>query len=117
MSPLAFNLIKDVCYVAPRQELWIEFADFIKPSYKCAVFVNVPRETAVRLKNAANRDEFFQLNIRAKFKHYLWFFDNCVIFDPANWNKTADDIATAAEIEERLQRELESNDIAAMDAW
>lgn len=116
MTTLAFNIIKKVFYNAKREELWIDFADFIKPSYTCAVFVNVPLGIAVEFKNASNRDEFFQQHIRAKFKHYLWLFDDCAIFDPSNWHETADDIATYAEYKEELQRELEAKDIAAMNA-
>lgn len=116
MSPLASNLIDKVCYVAMREELWIEFADFIKPSYKCAVFVNVPRETALRLKNASNRDEFFQQHIRRKYKFYLSWYDFCEVLCPSNWQKTADDIATYAEYQENLKAEMRRHDIDAMNA-
>lgn len=109
MTTLAFNIIKNVFYNAQREELWIDFEDFIKPSYTCAVFVNVPRETALRLKTAPNRDEFFQQHIRTKFKHYLWLFDDCAIFDPSNWHETADEIAKRVECEEQAAREYEVN--------
>ena len=121
MKVLTFNdnsIIK-AAYIGKREELWIEFTEPIRPSYTCAVFVDVPVETAKRFKNArtaGNGDEFFQQHIRRKFKYYLSLFDLCEVWREKNWNKTADNIATYAEYEEMLAREMQEKYNAAMNA-
>lgn len=118
MSFDANNIIK-VVYIGQRSELWIEFEESIKPSYNCAVFVDVPFETAKRLKDArtaGNGEEFFQQYIRRKFKYYLTLFEMCEVFLSKNWNRTADDIATYAQYKEELENAMREKDLAAMNA-
>ena len=109
-------IVKGV-YISKRQELWIEFKKPIRPSYTCAVFVNVPEGAIAQFKAAATPEIGFETYIRKNYKYYLSWFDNCEIFREKNWeNKTADEIATYAEYQEKMKAEMQRHDIDAMNA-
>lgn len=120
MKVLSFdaNQIIKAAYVN-NNELWIDFAEPIKPSYTCAVFVDVPAETARRLKDArtaGNGEEYFQQHIRRKFKYYLSLFELCEVFLKRNWQKDAGDVATYAQYKAELDKALQEKYNAAMNA-
>lgn len=110
------NPIVKAVYISRRQELWLEFEKPVRPSYTCAVFVNVPSGAIAQFKAAATPEIGFESYIRKNYKYYLSFFDNCEIFRTKNWTKTADQLTTYAEYQAKLKRELEEKDIAAMNA-
>lgn len=106
------NQIKEVCYIGKTQELYIKFWENVYPSYDTVCFVNVPLGTVQRFKAAQeSKDEFFQKEIRTKYRHYATYFEFALVKNPpppdentpqhikdayAEWLKNAD-LSNAAE--------------------
>lgn len=108
-----------VAYVSKHGELWIDFAEPIKPSYSCAVFVDVPAGIVKEFRDArtaGNGEEYFQQHIRRGFKYYLSLFELCEVFLKRNWQKDASDVATYAQYKAELDKALQEKYNAAMNA-
>lgn len=74
------NTIKKVYYIGSKEELYIQFDQAVYPSYDTVCFVNVPIGTARRFKSAENdKDNFFQNEIRTKFRHYATHIEYAMV--------------------------------------
>lgn len=69
-STMKDHAIIKVLYVAKTEELYIQFAAPVVLCYDTVAFVNVPFGAARRFKDATNREEYFNSEIRTKYKYY-----------------------------------------------
>lgn len=111
-STMKDHAILKVLYVAKTEELYIQFAGCVLPSYDTVAFVEVPFGAARRFKDATNREEYFNDNIRTKYKYYATHisFGEVQVMTPA-----PDTPATYEEYCAKLDKELDAKSIPEDD--
>lgn len=107
-STMKDHAIVKVLYVAKTEELYIQFAAPVVLSYDTVAFVNVPFGTARRFKDATNREQYFNAEIRTKYKYYATHisFGEVQVLPPA-----PDTPATYEKYCAKLEQQLNAKEI------